>query len=136
MTDTAHWQLARSPSELLTLDPQFMWTDELDWTALAQSEPTYTLTGSVDIQQGTKQAGRPITLKGDDVWIAKGDLLQLQDWASVPELTLTLTHPDGRTFNVIFNRPAIFNIKQVVLTQPSDDDSQSWYQADLAFLTV
>lgn len=136
MTENTHWQLAKTDSKTLNLHPQFMWTDELDWTPVAQSEPTYTLTGSVDIQQGTKLAGRPITLNGADVWIAKGDLLQLQDWASVPELTLTLTHPDGRAFDVIFNRPAIFNIKQVVLTQPSDDDNEQWYQADLSFLTV
>lgn len=136
MTENAHWQLAKTDSETLNLHPQFIWVDELDWTALAQSEPTYTLTGAVDIQQGTKQAGRPITLNGADVWITRADLLTLQDWANVPELTLTLTHPDGRTFGVIFNRPAIFNIKQVVLTQPSDDDNEQWYQADLSFLTV
>lgn len=136
MTENTHWQLAKTDSETLNLHPQFIWADELDWTPVAQSEPTYTLTGAVDVQQGTKLAGRPITLNGADVWIAKGDLLQLQDWASVPELTLTLTHPDGRTFDVIFSRPAIFNIKQVVLTQPSDDDNEQWYQADLAFLTI
>lgn len=136
MTDNAHWQLSKSPSENLNLHPQFIWSDELDWTPVAQSEPTYTLTGAVDVQQGTKQAGRPITLKGDEVWVKKADLKTLQDWTSVPELTLTLTHPDGRTFAVIFARPAIFNIKQVVITQPSDDDNEQWYQADLGFLTV
>lgn len=132
-----HWRLNHTDlQKSILLHPQFVWDDEFDWTPLAQSKPVYTLTGAMDIQQGTKLAGRPITLKGDDVWISRGDLLTLQDWASVPELILQLIHPDGRQFNVIFDNPAILNVKQVLITQPFDNSNQDWYQANLMFLTV
>lgn len=70
-----HWILTRADTdEAVRLHPQFFWVDEFDWQALAQSDSVYTLTGAMDIQQGTKKAGRPITLNGDNTRTKRSDL--------------------------------------------------------------
>lgn len=107
-----HWQLQpKDDPTILRLHPQFVWADEYDWTALAQSEPVYTLTGSVVIQQGTKKAGRPITLNGDNAYLPRADIKTLQAWAELPELEMTLIHPKGQAYRVIFARPTLSNIR-------------------------
>lgn len=132
-----HWTLTRQDNrQTLTLHPQMDWTDEYDWTALAQSEPVYTLTGAMDIQQGTKQAGRPITLNGDNAWTPRAELKTLQAWAEIPELEMTLTHPDGRQFKVIFNRPALNSIQAIKNYRPIDQSDDDMFKVSLNFLTI
>lgn len=98
-----NWQLKRNDdNNLIELPQDLQWSDEFDWADLAQSNPVYTLAGSVVIQQGMKQAGRPITLTGTWVWLKRDDYAVLQTWSAVPELEMTLTHYDGRVFNVCF----------------------------------
>lgn len=129
------WQLSTN-TETLHLHPQFVWADEFDWTALAQSDPVYTLTGAMVIQQGTKKAGRPITLNGDNTRTTRADLAKLQTWAEVPELTLTLRHPQGNAYQVIFDRPAITDIKFIKQHKPKDDSDDDKCTLNLHFLTI
>lgn len=132
-----HWTLTRTDTQdAIKLHPQFVWTDEFDWQALAQSSPVYSLTGAMVIQQGTKQAGRPIGLNGDDTRTTRADLATLQAWADVPELELTLTHPKGKTYKVIFARPAISNIKPIKQYRPSDGGDEDKYTLNLHFMTI
>lgn len=132
-----HWILTRTDTdEVITLHPQFIWADEFAWQALAQSDPVYTLTGAMDIQQGTKKSGRPITLNGDDTHTTRATLALLQAWADVPELELTLTHPKGKDYKVIFARPAISDIKPIKQYRPSDDSNSDKYTLNLHFLTI
>lgn len=132
-----HWILKRNDTnEQIRLHPQFRWTDELDWTPLAQSEPVYTLTGSMDIQQGTKKAGRPITLNGDNTRTARADIETLKAWSSVPELILTLTHPKGVHYSVIFSRPALDNVQAIKPYRPIDEADSDKYTLNLHFITV
>lgn len=88
--------------ESIELPQDLRWTDEHDWHAVAQTAPERTLSGSQIIQQGVKKAGRPITLAADNVWLPLSTIQTLRDWTDVPELKLTYTHYDGRTFQVIF----------------------------------
>lgn len=133
-----HWTLKRSDNqETLQLHPQFAWADEYDWTPLAQSEPVYTLTGSMDIQQGTKKAGRPITLNGDNAYVTRATLEMLQTWATMPELELTLTHPKGQTYNVIFKRPAVSNIRVLGMDyMPADRGDDDKLHCNIGLLTI
>ncbi len=132
-----HWILKRNDTnEQIRLHPQFRWMDELDWTPLAQSEPVYTLTGSMDIQQGTKKAGRPITLNGDNTRTARADIETLKAWSSVPELILTLTHPKGAHYGVIFSRPALDNVQAIKPYRPIDEADSDKYTLNLHFITV
>lgn len=129
------WHLS-TDSDKLELHAQFVWADEFNWTALAQSDPTYTLTGAMIIQQGTKKAGRPITLNGDNTRTTRADLAKLQAWAEVPELKLTLRHPQGKTYQVIFARPAITDIKFIKQHKPKDDKDDDKCTLNLHFLTI
>ena len=68
----ANWKLKRNDtSEELEFDQDMHWTDEFNWSAIAQTQPVYSLAGAVLVQQGIKQAGRPITLDGDWVWYGR-----------------------------------------------------------------
>lgn len=88
--------------ESIELPQDLRWIDEHDWSAIAQTSPERTLSGSQIIQQGVKQAGRPITLSADYVWLPLFIVQKLRDWTDVPELKMTYTHYDGRSFQVIF----------------------------------
>lgn len=87
----------------IELPDDLEWTDEFSWTPVEQSL-SYSATGSLFIQESTKQAGRSITLQGaeDMGWITRStaDALQALKNAAGTEMTLTLS--DGRTFSVMF----------------------------------
>lgn len=132
-----HWTLKRTDNnETIKLHAQYLWIDEYEWTALAQSEPVYTLTGAMDIQQGIKKAGRPITLDPTYASILRSDLKKLQTWSEVAELQMQLTHPKGQTHQVIFARPAISDIQTFLHMKPIDEEANDLYQAKLHFLTI
>ena len=108
----------------LELPADMRWRDEFDWQALAQSSVQYSLGGSAIIQQGTMLAGRPITLGGEWIWLDRATLTTLAAWADVPELEMTLAHPDGRQLNVCFARPALSDCAPVAYRAPEDGTAQ------------
>ena len=130
------WTLTRKDNNAtLELPADMRWRDEFDWQALAQSSVQYSLGGAAIIQQGTMLAGRPITLGGDWVWLARATLATLAIWADVPELEMTLSHPDGRSFNTCFARPALSNTTPVIYASPEDGTAQ--YEApQIHLLTI
>jgi hypothetical protein len=89
--------------DTLTLPTDLIWIDEFDWTPVQQTQ-TYSITGALIIESGVKQAGRPITLSGDNssAVISRADLKTLQTKLATNS-TMVLTLNDARTFNVIFN---------------------------------
>lgn len=97
----------------LTLPDGLVWSDEDAWSPIAQSTE-YGLTGSLIVDLGEKQGGRPITLRGvkdgnsHSAFIANSQLyrgwssradLRAALWTAGAEFVLTLH--DGRTFTVI-----------------------------------
>ena len=108
----------------LELPADMRWRDEFEWQALAQSVVQYSLGGAAIIQQGTMLAGRPITLGGEWIWLPRATLLMLAVWVDVPELEMTLSHPDGRSFNTCFARPALSNTAPVNYASPEDGAAQ------------
>lgn len=85
----------------ITLPQGLRWVDELTWTPLAQVN-TYLVTGSLLVQQATKQAGRPITLLGGDLWawMTYANVKTLKASLDDPAVK-TLTLHDSRTFQVL-----------------------------------
>ena len=119
------WTLTRKDNNAtLELPADMRWRDEFDWQALAQSSVQYSLGGSAIIQQGTMLAGRPVTLGGEWIWLDRATLTTLAAWADVPELELTLAHPDGRQLNVCFARPALSDCAPVAYRAPEDGTAQ------------
>ena len=77
----------------LDLHPDLRWSDEDNWHPVAQTVER-TLTGALDIQVATLQAGRPITLEPEDdgsAWVPASAVAQLRNWAAVPGQQLLLT---------------------------------------------
>ena len=119
------WTLTRKDNNAtLELPADMRWRDEFDWQALAQSQVQYSLGGSAIIQQGTMLAGRPVTLGGEWIWLDRATLTTLAAWADVPELEMTLAHPDGRQLNVCFARPALSDCAPVAYRAPEDGTAQ------------
>ena len=132
----ANWTLTRKDtSDHLELPGDMRWTDEFDWQALAQSNVQYSLGGAAIIQQGMMLAGRPITLGGDWVWLARATLATLAIWADVPELEMTLTTPDGRSLNVTF-RTHDGALQASPVRWMHDEDDDAWYHAEIRLMTI
>ena len=119
----------------IELPDQLRWTDEHDWSPLAQAQPQYSLGGAVIVQQGSKLAGRPVPLGGEDDhnWLRRETLATLHDWAAVPELELTLDYHGGK-YNVIFR-----NHEQALAASPvwwTNDADSDWYRAEIRLMTL
>ena len=131
------WTLSRNDKQAsLSLHAQYYWSDEYEWSPIKQSEPVFTLSGAVDIQQGTMLAGRPITLDCEYARIQRSDVELLQAWSAVPELELTLTHPDGRTFDVMFAAQALSDIVDIKNYKPSDKRPDDPMTANIHLMTI
>ena len=130
------WQLKRNDTnDVMELPEDLQWTDEFNWSQIAQSAPEYTLTGSVFIQQGTKKAGRPITLVGDWAWVKRSDLIVLRSWCDVPKLTMILTHADGQESNVMWRlHDTAINAEPVDFQAPETDEDP--YTATFKLMTI
>jgi len=91
----------------IDLPPELQWKDEFDWSSVEHSTD-YSLTGNLVVQEGVKQDGRPITLYGGEegAWSDREQVQVLMLMSSVPNKVMTLTLW-GRTFNVMFRRPAL-----------------------------
>lgn len=98
----------------LTLPADLWWEDEIDWTPVEQTVE-YSTTGALLIDVATKQAGRPITLVGDEstAWITRATALALQAFAAVPGKQMTLVL-HAETFTVMFRHEE----KKAVDTEP------------------
>lgn len=131
------WTLTRNDtSAALSLHEQYIWADEYEWSPLKQSAPTWSLTGAMHIDQGTMLAGRPITLDSEYARIKRRDLQLLQAWSAVPEMIMTLTHPDGRTFEVMFSSSALTDIVDIKNYRPSDKSLDDPMTANINLMTV
>jgi hypothetical protein len=86
----------------LQLPDGLRWEDEFSWTAVTQ-QTAYTLTGALVVEQGTRQAGRPLTLAGGRrfAWMGRADVATVQALFDSPPDDIRLTLHDDREFQVI-----------------------------------
>lgn len=68
------------------------WVNELSYSPIQQTK-TWSITGALLVEESTKQAGRPIELRGaaDRTWCSRELVLTLQAWASVANFVMQLT---------------------------------------------
>lgn len=88
----------------IPLPSGMVWEDEFAWDKV-QRAASYSVTGALILDVGTKLAGRPITLTGqvDAGWIKRQSLRALYALAEGdPAARHTLTLADGRSFTVTF----------------------------------
>jgi hypothetical protein len=100
-------------TETIILPESLEWVDEYSWSNVKQDVKA-TIGGGLVISESVVSAGRPITLiGGESVWIDKTTLDALMLLVNIVGKVYTLTMPDGRTFQVVFNRES-----QAVIAKP------------------
>ena len=130
--------LTHAPSTTtVTLPDALNWVDEYSWSPVEQTK-TYTTTGALLIEEGVKQAGRPITLEGsvDRTWCTRALVDQLHAWANTPATVLTLTLR-GVAHTVAFDheRGALQGLP-VLFYADAAIASDDWYVPTLKFLEL
>lgn len=92
--------------DTIYLPDSLLWEDETSWNKVAQSSQ-YSVTGALFIQESEKQTGRHITLVSSEdssCYITRNTLLELAAKKDTPNLKMTLTFKDARTFTVMFRQ--------------------------------
>lgn len=114
----------------VTLPQGLVWSDEFDWTPIAQSTE-YSLTGALIVEQAEKQTGRPITLLGgrEFAWLTRSEVTALKTLLNTGAV-MTLTLHDARTFNVLPESDAPLAVSALPIVKdsgPSNPSSGAWY---------
>ena len=124
--------------QVLQLPADLMWTDEFAWAKLQQTGE-YTTTGAYVLDQWTKQAGRPITLRGgvDYAWCQRTELETLNTWAGQAGVTLQLSLR-GQARNVVFDhgQSGAGPIEATPVIEYSDPLPQDPYTLTLKFIEI
>jgi hypothetical protein len=111
--DNYVWRLVHSASSTdIQLPQDLEWIDEFAWNKV-QQDVSYTLTGSLVVQESLLQNGRSITLQGkqDMGWITRDVCVELKTLADTPGAVMQLSYVEYTTsgygnvlheFNVMF----------------------------------
>lgn len=124
-------------STSVTLPDALDWTDEYSWSPVQQSKQ-YTTTGALLIEEGTKQAGRPITLQGsaDTTWCTRALVDQLHAWAHTAGIQLLLViRGTARTVTFDHESGALQGLP-VMFFEDGSIASDDWYVPTLRFLEL
>jgi hypothetical protein len=127
----------------ITLPDDFVWDDEHDWHPVEQAVD-YTLTGAILVHTAIKQAGRPITLVGeeDHSWVTRSTVDALKTYADVA--------PDPETGNGVYQltlrgvtRDVVFRhhdgepmSSAIILYKGKAPEPTDYYQITLKFMEV
>lgn len=124
----------------LSLPNDLLWRDEFEWTPVVATN-TYTLTGALIIEQGVRQAGRPISLQAPDqsmAWVTRSTVQTLRDWSALAgrKFRLVFEYPaDTRQFVVMFDHASDAIGAEPVKGFPSHA-SGDWFTVSLKFIEV
>ena len=100
-------------TDTIVLPESLEWVDEYEWSDVKQDIQA-TIGGNLVISESVVTKGRPIKLiGGDSVWIDKTTLDELMVLVNIVDKVYTLTLPDARTFQVVFDRSS-----QAVIAKP------------------
>lgn len=113
--------------------------DDLNWSAVV-SKTDYTLTGALDVQQGTKKAGKPLTLQSqDDMGVITRQVVnELHQWANLTETTFIMEYEaDGQTkkVNVMFDHSQT-PIEAIPLKEFNSPNLDDYFRVVIRFFTV
>lgn len=118
----------------LTLPDELYWQDEYAWRPV-QERRAYSITGALIIDIGVRQAGRPITLAGDEKrgWLSRAALDQLRAWAALPTDVFTLVLR-GTTYAVRLDGDAAIQAQPIFYS--TEEQATDDYVVTLRFITV
>jgi hypothetical protein len=113
-----------------------VWEDLHSWSPVVQ-KTSYTLTGALIVETGTKLKGRKVTLTGGDNygWSPRSVIEDLYTKAATAGLVMTLTYK-GTVLSVMFDHEAgAVNVGQAM--GYSNPESTDWIRVNsLNFITV
>lgn len=124
----------------IALPNDLLWTDEFKWTPVS-STGSYSLAGSLIIEQGVKLAGRPITLEPPELemaWVPRSTVHALKEAAALParKFKLLLEYPtDSREFLVVF-APDTDPVEASPVKGFPEHTPDAWFQVKLKFVEV
>ncbi|GAA4650994.1 hypothetical protein GCM10023116_32770 [Kistimonas scapharcae] len=120
----------------IELPDDLLWVNEYQWQPVAQ-ETERTLTGALLVQEQAKRYGQEIELAGEQSgWVSRSTVEALKMLEAEVGKVMTLTLPDTRTFQVIFDRSngAAVEARQVLPYAYPDNDYL--YSLTIRLLTV
>lgn len=119
----------------IELPEDVWWSDEFAWTPIAESNE-FSLTGSLIVDVGTRQAGRPVTLASNPNggWVTRAIVMALQAQRDTPQATISLTLADGRTLTVKHDRTRPFEATPV--RPASDMTAATSYRITLPLIEI
>ncbi len=123
--------------DTIILPDDLLWINEFDWNPVEQSQER-SLTGALLVQEQVKLQGRPIELTGGQQagWVARKTVLELQDLTAAPDKVMTLTLPDMRQINVIFDRSSASPVSASPVLEEAYPADNSYYYLSLRLITV
>lgn len=120
----------------VTLSDHMVWTDEFEYTAVAQSA-LRTLGGNVKVYTQQLTKGLPITLSAttDQGWLTKAQIQAVQALADAAGSTYTLTIGSD-TFSVVFRHQDAPAFAAEALDQVGAQAPPGYYTATIKLMTV
>ncbi|ADE14182.1 conserved hypothetical protein [Nitrosococcus halophilus Nc 4] len=122
--------------DAITLPEDLSWTDEYSWSPVVQNSE-FTLTGALILEEGTQQAGRPITLQSPagGAWTTRATAEALRA-KLLANNDMTLTLHDGRAFTVRWRHGDTPLEAAPVLEGLADPDTDTLYDLTLRLLEI
>ncbi|MBN9411337.1 MAG: hypothetical protein J0H69_19505 [Burkholderiales bacterium] len=120
-----------------TLPEDLLWANEFQWEPVQQSRE-YSSTGALIIDEGLKQAGRPVHLSaGEDFgWISRAMCETLSAWSRLPGISLEL-QIRGEVLTVAWDREDVaFEAEPLIHYADPSIDSTDQYVPTLRFITL
>jgi len=89
--------------DTMPLPDDLLWRDEFAWAPVV-GQAGRTLQGRLAFQMSAApdESGRPLTLGNEHAWIARSELVTLQDWSRDPDRRMQLTLHDESVREVVF----------------------------------
>lgn len=121
--------------DAIQLPRGLIWVDEFDWQPV-ESAAEYALNGELVIDAAVRQAGRPISLQGEEGagWMRRDVLQALQGLAASPGAVYVLRLADGRSFDVVFAPGSPISARPIA--RPELPPSSYPYVVELKLITV
>ena len=121
----------------IELPDDLLWVNEFDWNPVEQNIER-SLSGALLIQEQSMLGGRPIELSGgeDAGWVTRDKVLMLYSLANALSNTMTLTLPDSRQFEVMFDRRNNTPIMAQPLWAKAYTTNDDFYLLTLRLITV
>ena len=116
---------------------RLQWTDEFGWSPVAQATQPGT-TGALMVHVGVRQAGRPITLDGNEsrTWFTRSLCASLEAWAALPGIKFTLVLR-GVSREVMFDHERVgFEAKPIWRLADGQETPEQVFLPTLRFITT